>query len=88
MMKTDSDCDGVPDIEQLQQGRDPNTGAFIDGSGMTAPPEPGCGAVVPSYGCGAQLARVGAPWQGAAAVIAALGVSLARQRRRRRVPTR
>jgi hypothetical protein len=39
---TDSDGDGVPDIQELQEGRDPN----VAGSGML------CG---PTYGCGARI---------------------------------
>jgi len=84
--KTDTDCDGTPDIEQLKQGRDPNTGAYIDGSGRPTPPATPCmsasGGDQPAFGCGAQLARAPAPWQGAATLLAALGAALARRRRR------
>jgi hypothetical protein len=83
-MKIDSDCDGVPDIQQLMDGRDPNTGAFIDGSGKTSPPPHTCGEALQSFGCGSQIARGAsgnAPAEGAAAVIAVLGVALARRRR-------
>ncbi len=81
---TDSDCDGIPDIQQLKDGRDPNPpGEYIDMSGKTAPPEMGCSnAEQPAFGCGAQLSPVPAPWQGAAAVLAILGASLVRRRSR------
>lgn len=78
---TDSDCNGVPDIEQLKAGQDPNTGLYIDGSGKADMPSAGCGDTV-AFGCGAQLSRVPAPWQGAAVLAAALGAALARRRRR------
>jgi MYXO-CTERM domain-containing protein len=87
--KTDSDCDGVPDIEQLKAGRDPNTGVFIDGSGMPAPAnDVGCTNAGPTvaYGCGAQLARTPASWPGAAALVGlalAFRLRLARRLRRR-----
>jgi len=77
---TDSDCNGVPDIEQLKGGQDPNTGEYIDGSGKTAMPSPGCGGTV-AFGCGAQLSRVAGSWQGALALAAVLGAALARRRR-------
>src|SRR5262249_12488619 len=54
MEMIDSDCDQTPDIQQLQEGRDPNTGAYIDGSGKPTPAEKGCGATppvdAPAYG--------------------------------------
>jgi hypothetical protein len=86
--KTDSDCDTIPDIEQLGQGRDPNTGAFIDGTNRPTPPAHPCDTAFQAFGCGAQIARSGAsgdasraPWEGAATVVAVLGVALARHRR-------
>jgi hypothetical protein len=84
--KTDSDCDGTPDVEQIKQGRDPGTGAYIDGSGKPTPPEMGCASASPTvaYGCGAQVARVPASWPGAAAFAAALGLALACRRPTRR----
>jgi hypothetical protein len=89
--KTDSDCDGTIDIEQLKMGRDPNPpGEYIDGSNKMAPPDDaGCmaggGAPVPVYGCAAQVSRAPAAWPGAAAVVALLGGLLGRAGRRRRV---
>jgi hypothetical protein len=87
--KTDSDCDGTPDIEQLKMGRDPNPpGEYIDSSGRTAPPDPGCmsggGFAVPTFGCGAQLSRAPAAWPGAAAVAAVVGLSASLAGRRAR----
>jgi hypothetical protein len=84
----DSDCDGIPDIEQLKEGRDPNPpGEYIDGSGKTAPSDPGCSEPV-SFGCGAQLAPSPVPWEGAALVVAGLGAALARRRGRSRLSVR
>lgn len=88
-MMTDSDCNGIPDVEQLKDGRDPNApGDYIDGSGKTAPPETGCSSsITTAYGCGAQLAPA-APSDGAAPLIAALvtvlGAALTRGRPRSR----
>jgi hypothetical protein len=93
--KVDSDCDGVPDVEQLKEGRDPNTGEYIDGSGKPKPApvsDAGCGSssgggstdTGPSFGCGAQVAPgsvEGMPWQAAAALAVALGLTLTRRRR-------
>lgn len=42
--KVDSDGDGTPDIQQIEEGRDPSTGT----AAPTAPPE--------RYGCGAHIA--------------------------------
>jgi hypothetical protein len=83
MLKSDSNCDKIADIDELKAGRDPNTGASIDGStkfagGMAC-------AATPAYGCAAPQARVAsepAAWEGALAVAAALGISLARRRAR------
>jgi hypothetical protein len=87
-MSTDSDCNGIPDIQQLKDGRDPNApGEYIDGSGKTAPPDPGCSnSVTTAYGCGAQLAPASTPSDAApllAALATALGVALTRLRPRR-----
>lgn len=55
---TDSDSDGMPDIAELEQGRDPD----VSGAGAL------CG---PSYGCGARVApRRASDGSGAAAVLA------------------
>lgn len=85
--KTDSDCNGTPDIAQLEGGQDPNTGLFIDGSGKTGMASAGCagGDDNPRYGCGAQLAA--APVADSspaiiAAVATVLGLALSRRRRR------
>jgi len=91
---TDSDCDGVPDVQQLKDGRDPNTGEYIDGSGKPKPApvsDAGCassssgGPSDPAFGCGAhaQVAAGDAPtaWQTAAALAVALGLALSRRRR-------
>lgn len=71
---TDSDHNGVPDIEELKAGEDPNTGQDISGA---------TGTSGPSFGCGAQLSRAPAPWEGAAALLATLGAMLVRRRRSR-----
>lgn len=42
---TDSDGDGVPDIEELENGRDPNAPSGPDGNSSAVTPEP------PRYGC-------------------------------------
>jgi hypothetical protein len=102
--KTDSDCDGVPDIQQLIDGRDPNPpGEYLDGSGRTAPADPGCGADggvtmttidSPQYGCApgpgaAQVASGPLSWPGAAGLSAALALAaLATRRRGHRRPRR
>lgn len=93
--KNDSDCDGVDDIQQLKDGRDPNTGEFIDGSGKPKPEvDAGCsgsggggpgGGDDPRYGCGAQLAAAPLPdatWPLAATIATVLGLALSRRRRR------
>lgn len=72
----DTDADGVTDIDELRQLRDPNTA----GEGVL------CGA---SYGCGAELAAsrepagTGAGWLTAAAGIVALRAMRARRARSR-----
>jgi hypothetical protein len=78
---TDSDCLGVSDVQQLKNGQDPNTGAFIDGSGKPAPADAGCeggGALVPEFGCGAQIAPASVSWLGAGALATALALCLRR----------
>jgi hypothetical protein len=89
--KNDSDCNGIPDIEQLEQGRDPNPpGEYIDGSNKPTPddePDAGCGdALQPVlYGCGVQRSPAPPSGDGSAAlggVVAALGLVLTRRRRR------
>jgi|SRR6185437_2411593 len=86
-MGTDSDCNGIPDIQQLEDGQDPNTGEYIDNSGKKAPADPGCsGVIMPAYGCGAQVAPASTPTDSApllAAFATALGVALTRFRPRR-----
>jgi hypothetical protein len=84
-MKTDSDCDGTPDITQLKNGRDPNPpGEYVDGSGrMWTMPDSGCGNTV-AYGCGAHLARGPAGWEGAAAILVGVGFAAVRRTRRKR----
>jgi MYXO-CTERM domain-containing protein len=81
--EVDSDCNEVPDVDQLKAGQDPNTNLFIDGSGKSAKESEGCDTSQIAYGCGAhaQLANGPAPWEGAAAVIAVLGLALVRRRR-------
>jgi MYXO-CTERM domain-containing protein len=80
----DSDCNGTPDIQQFQEGRDPNPpGEYLDGSGRTAPTDPGCSEPV-TYGCGAQLSRPSASWPGAAFLAAGLALVVVRRRK----PTR
>jgi MYXO-CTERM domain-containing protein len=88
---TDSDCNGIIDTKQLQDGRDPNPpGEYIDGSDKPNPddePPGGCAdALQPVlYGCGAQLSPAAPSWAGSAALVVALGIALAR-RRSREVP--
>jgi MYXO-CTERM domain-containing protein len=79
----DSDCNDVTDVDQLKAGQDPNTNLFIDGSGKSATESKGCDTATIAYGCGAhaQIAADPAPWEGAAAVAALLGLALARRRR-------
>lgn len=69
----DSDGDGMPDIEELKAGRDPD--------------KPGAGAGCPQYGCGASIATLPhrtSDTGSAAALIAGLGVGLVLARRYRR----
>jgi hypothetical protein len=93
----DSDCNGIPDIQQLKDGRNPNPpGQYIDDSGRPTPddePDGGCagtGAPPPPnpvlYGCGAQLAPAAPSWEGASAagLVAVLGLARALRPRRRR----
>ncbi len=85
---TDSDCLGVSDIQQLKNGQDPNTGAFINGSGKPTPADAGCsgmgGSLSPAFGCDAQVppaAQVStgsASWAGAAGLLAALALVASR----------
>jgi hypothetical protein len=87
-MGTDSDCNMIPDIKQIEMGYSPNfPGADITGATPTRanldPPGGGCNELVPIYGCGAQLAAAAPSWEGSAAVVAALGLALVRRRRRR-----
>jgi hypothetical protein len=85
-MQTDSDCDGVDDITQLKNGRDPNPpGEYIDGSGkMWTKSDPGCPDTI-TYGCGARLARGPAGWEGALAILTGVAfASVMRARRTRR----
>ena len=91
---TDSDCDGVNDVAQLEEGRDPNSGEYIDGSGKTAPEvDGGCagtggggssGGDGPRFGCGAQLAADPLPETSlpiAATLVTMIGLALSRRRR-------
>lgn len=92
--KTDSDCDGMPDVEQLKDGRDPNTGEYIDNSGKPTPAvDGGCagtggggsGSSDPAFGCGAQLAAGPSPDTSlpiAATLAMVLGLAFSRRRRR------
>ncbi len=83
--KTDSDCNGIPDIQQLEDGQDPNNGVYLNGDTATPPANPGCATTatteLPAFGCGARIAPARLSWQGAAALAAALGLALARRRR-------
>ncbi|APR84444.1 Hypothetical protein A7982_09793 [Minicystis rosea] len=90
---TDSDCDGIGDVAQLKEGRDPNTGEYIDGSGKPTPEVDG-GCVGeggggtgdgPRFGCGAQLAADPLPDTTlpiAATLATMIGLALTRRRRR------
>jgi hypothetical protein len=70
----DSDGDGVPDIEELQAGRDPNAGGADFCSG-------------PRYGCGAHIAPASGGIDWVSLVIAgATAAVLARSMRRARKP--
>ena len=93
--QTDSDCNGIIDTKQLQMGRDPNPpGEYLNGDTMPAPddePDGGCSdALAPVlYGCGAHIAApASVSWQGAAALVAALGLALTGRARRRPVRSR
>jgi MYXO-CTERM domain-containing protein len=95
--KTDSDCDGTPDIEQLKMGRDPNPpGELIDGSGRTAPADPGCmpdggsdaTLPVPVFGCDARVSSAPAAWPGAVGLAAMLALLRTRVGVRRRAGER
>lgn len=83
---TDSDCDGVSDVTQLGEGREPNTGEYIDGSGKPAPDNAGCaetGSGEPGYGCGARVAAGSSnesAWPIAAALATMIGLALSRRR--------
>jgi hypothetical protein len=73
----DSDGDGVPDIEELVQGNDPD----VPDKGKP----PSAGGPVVAYGCGAQIAGGGVPDQaGWLTLIALLAFRTARTDRRRR----
>lgn len=65
----DSDGDGVPDVEQLKAGRDPNPSVS-----NVAPPE---------FGCGARVAPSTIPSSGNAVLLAAVGIGVVGLRRRR-----
>ena len=79
----DSDCNGLPDIAQLQEGRDPNPpGEYIDGTGRTAPSDPGCSEPV-AFGCGAQISPLSATWEGQGTALLVAALCAARLRRRR-----
>jgi hypothetical protein len=92
---TDSDCNGIPDIKQLEMGYNPNfPGEYIGGNSTSANldgPDGGCNAdggtdgAQPAYGCGAQLAPTAPSSEGsvAAGLVAAIGLALARRPRRR-----
>lgn len=94
----DSDCDGVPDIQQLKAGRNPNGGPaadqYIDGSGRTHAATSCSGAdgggsdtptvIIPEYGCGAQLAAGPVSGAGLSAVATLLGLTALSARRKRR----
>lgn len=68
----DSDGDGMPDIEELLAGRDPN----VEGEGDIC-------AIDVRYGCGARFEPEGSvSWVGAAAAIVLLGVGLLARRGR------
>lgn len=72
----DTDGDGMPDIDELRAGRDPN----VDGEGDIC-------AVDLRYGCGARFEPEGSVSRvGAVAALALLGVGLLARRRRMRPP--
>jgi len=72
--RTDSNKDGVPDIEQLKEGSDPNSGATV-----SAIPEQ-------KFGCGARVARGELHSDAALAlgVLLACGIGADRRRRSKR----
>ena len=64
---TDSDADGTPDIQQIEEGRDPSTG------GVSGPAE--------RYGCGARVATTPVRFVNVLLCAAAvLGIALGRRR--------
>jgi len=75
---TDSNHDGIPDIVQLQQGGDPNTG----GAQLNVPEE--------KYGCGARVARGPIDSKGIGTLIVTVAgmMLLGRRRRNRKVKSR
>jgi hypothetical protein len=72
---TDSNQDGVPDIEQLRQGVDPSTGESLSGA--------------EKYGCGARIAK-GTVRRDSGVIVAAalLAMVFTARRRERREPVR
>jgi MYXO-CTERM domain-containing protein len=85
--KVDSDGNGTDDIDQLEQGRDPNDDTANDFAGGSCASSDGSGPTdlspLTAYGCGAHVAPGSAPWQGALALAAAAALAFGRRRRRR-----
>jgi hypothetical protein len=65
----DSDGDGVPDLDELHSGSDPN----VEGGESLMGP-------APAYGCGARVAP-GARFEGWGALVVALGLAIGLRRR-------
>jgi hypothetical protein len=78
--QTDSDCDGVPDIDELLRGSDPNVATATDGG---AAPGGACGnAVKATYGC--SIGRIAGRNAEPASVLVMLLVAAALRSRGRR----
>lgn len=81
--KTDSICDGTPDIDDLKAGRDPNASDSDAGAGACG--SPAGEAIAPEYGCIGRVAPARtSSGEGAVALVAlAAAIGLARRSRRR-----
>jgi hypothetical protein len=82
--RVDSDMNGQSDDDQLKAGCDPSTDIAIQPGASCSGGTTDLGPST-TYGCGAQVARgQGAPWQGAALLLAGFAAVLARRMARAR----